>query len=1230
MGLGMPIPDLSSKPGPGRPGYGPTGSYAFQFEVSAGQVGITVLPNTNGQGFTVKWQNGTEQFISAAETNLQSPTTQAGIISINKKTDQGFCDDFAVVSGQQFVTKVISWGSNPWNRLVSAFENCVNLTSVEKTKLYGVNTIMESTFEQCSSLVSADLSELNVSNNISIYRMFKDCTALQFLSIKNNNSKLNLGTLGTAQSQIEAFMNVGSGVSTGCEVIIKDTEFVNVRNTATVLTDMFRNVRFKDTSDLSGLSFSGLAFNYSLLFQYAHVTQDNSFLNISNWSFNHTNEWSSTSLFFRFNNDAASGVNTDIDTTGWNFGKVTGLSQWFYYCNIRTIRGLSTWTRDNSVLFVTLFRAFSRWFNAKIPSSDNFSSSFWANSRLSGNQGEMFQLAGSTSIDTETGSFPNLNGLALNAYSCGDAFRGSKWNTRVDFTGVSQYIGSGQVAATDCQRMFQSINVIGSDQKIVLNIDGLKILNARTLFYVSNVESIDVSSVVDFSSCFNFQFMFLGGTPYYDGNVTLPTNIDFSSATSWNGSLATNHFPEISFSTCQIDNLIRRVHATLLTPPSASVNMIYSPNSQVTEAPSVVQAQEAELVVKGWSITANTTDAVMPFVYTTPINVNTPTTPTGSFTGGTFSSSDPTNIPVNATTGEIDTGNSGDTTIRYTLADGCYNEQAVSLVAFPLKLKHNVTSGVEKTITIDRIAKNADPVTVDWGDGQTEQLTYNGNGAVSHTYNSGNVGTTENPIASFGDADDTGRITGIYYNITGDDVDLLSIEQWGISSASYAYYQFGKCRSLQLNATDKPDLAQSNISFASMFSGCTAFTGNESMKDWNTSNVTAMVSMFRDCPNFNVSALNWDVSNVTNFTIMFYNVGGATTSGSFNGRLDNWDFSSSNNISNFMHGQRSFNNDSVNSWNVSTITSFSTTLTSCSSFNQDLDNWDVSSAVNLASLFYGCTAMNGNISNWDTRNVTNMSGTFRLSGFNTSNAGFNTNANNIYWNTSNVTNMSLCFYQKNGQITSISDWDTSSVQSFSNFAGATINFNPDIESWDVSSCVNFSAMINSQGNGGFNKDLSSWDVSSGTNFSNGLANTEVNFDLSSWVLTDAVAVYRLFLNVAEFNQNASSMVLGVNITRLDFIFYLSGIDAINFTDTIVGWAVQVFTNSAPYNVNASSLTSGGVNLISTRTSDNASGQTYAAKYGSDWTATGWTDAGDALNFLTTATASGGAGWTYST
>ena len=908
MGLGMPIPDLSNKPGPGRPGYGPTGAFEFKLEVEGiGDFQFNASKAAGGTSFSIDWGDGTIVDNQTASTYIHTYSSVGPhVIQINSENDSGPIDTFQVVGVQankNRLKKILNWGTIPWSNLTSAFFNCLGLTNIEKSKFYGVNTVMQSAFQQCSSLVSADLSELNVSNNISIYQFFKDCTALQFLSIKNSNSKLNLGTLGTAQNQAEAFMNVGNSVSTGCEVIIKDTEFANVRTSQTSLADMFRNVRFKDTSDLSGLSFSGLAFNYLTMFQYAHVTQSNSFLNISNWSFNHTNEWNSLSLFFRFNDDSASGINTDIDTSNWYFGKTTGLVQWFYYCNIRTIRGLSTWTRDNSVVFTSLFRAFNRWFNAKIPSSDNFSSSFWANSRLSGNQGEMFQLAGSTSIDTETGSFPNLNGLALNAYSCGDAFRGSKWNTRVDFTGVSQYTGSGQVAATDCQRMFQSINVIGSDQKIVLNIDGLKILNARTLFYVSNVESIDVSSVVDFSSCVNFQFMFLGGTPYYDGNVTLPTNIDFSSATSWNGSLATNHFPEISFSTCQIDNLIRRVHATLLTPPSASVNMIYSPNSQVTEAPSVVQAQEAELVVKGWSITANTTDAALPFAY--PAYMIDPDTGTTSNTPSllppvadrNFTSTN-ASITVNQTTGVLNwaAGVEGFTIVRCTYADGCYNEVSFG-IQVPFVLETLVpTGGLNYRFNLQGSQY------IDYGDGTSEFNT----GSMDHTYaaSGGGFGTWRT-IKIF-DQSATKKFTGISawtsYNTNPARIIRSNILKWG--DIVWEFFSFRRNINpigIRNEAGDYPKFGSSLTSLEDSFNMFRDFAQiNGGSGDTNT--------RFGD-PNgslnsWKISTASGSLGNITNFTQTFaintmlgksfvndrnsqmnWNFNGATaTAGSYGGR----------------------------------------------------------------------------------------------------------------------------------------------------------------------------------------------------------------------------------------------------------------------------------------------------------------------------------------------------------
>ena len=128
-------------------------------------------------------------------------------------------------------------------------------------------------------------------------------------------------------------------------------------------------------------------------------------------------------------------------------------------------------------------------------------------------------------------------------------------------------------------------------------------------------------------------------------------------------------------STCVGDTFIRRLHASTLNTNPQSINLY---NTKLTESPSVVSSNITDLENAGWTITDNSTDAVMPFVYTTPITQGVDQTPTGSFTGGAFSSSDAGNIPVNAVTGEVDATNTGNVTIRYTItATGCYNEQAL-------------------------------------------------------------------------------------------------------------------------------------------------------------------------------------------------------------------------------------------------------------------------------------------------------------------------------------------------------------------------------------------------------------------------------------------------------------------------------------------------------------------------------------------------------------------------
>lgn len=137
----------------------------------------------------------------------------------------------------------------------------------------------------------------------------------------------------------------------------------------------------------------------------------------------------------------------------------------------------------------------------------------------------------------------------------------------------------------------------------------------------------------------------------------------------------------------------------------------------------------------------------------------------------------------------------------------------------------------------------------------------------------------------------------------------------------------------------------------------------------------------------------------------------------------------------------------------------------------------------------------------------------------------------------------------------------------------------------------------------FNSDISHWDVS---NIDGGIA----YYSFQAWLQ-----------NNSSFNQNLSSWDIQTT-SCLQFWSRAFGMSTENFTDTIVGWAVKVYKNSGLYDVDMS--TANGVTFDCSRTSDNASGQTYAAKYGSDWPSNpageNWTNAGDAFDYLTGTTA----------
>jgi surface protein len=687
IGMGFPIPDLSNLPGPSRPGHFiPTdaASYEFKFEVSAGQVGITVIPNINGIGFTIEWQDGTTQAITSGQTNLQSPTTQAGIISINKETDTGFCDDFAVIDGKEFVTKVISWGQNTWNRLDSAFLNCVNLTDIGRTSLKtdGILGDFDYLFKGCSSLTAIDMTNWDLSSGggVSIRSIAQDCVNLEQVDLPSNK-KITFRTVSDS-----AFRNVGTSTTNGC---IFNMQGLDSSGTTTAngynSSSWFYLSKMSPSSNFSNWVFnSSLAFNMSSFFREAEMTGTNSTLDFSGWSSLKSTSFSSVLRGFNSNGTSPNpDSNFTINLSNLNLSHATYLGYFMGFSsnpnNVRNIIGLSTLPAMVAAATSTT-NFISGCYFLKLTAADNLSDAFM-NSLNSTDSSTMFGGLGRNLAFGDYGKAPNLAGLNFSSStSLAALLKDTKFTDVPDFSNVTF-----PTAAVTYSGIVMQMDISDTNAHLVIDNPTFKPLSLSNAFREVFASKITIGDSVDLSSCITFQNGFYqAGSVSRPVEVTLPTTADYSgitASTALNSIFAGLNSPlggTQVLSTCVGDTLIRRLFATTLNNNPQPLNLY---NTKTTGSPSVVSSHITDLTAAGWTITDNTTDAVMPFVYATPLITGTPNTPTGSFTGGTFSSSDAANIPVDVTTGVINTTNAGNTTIRYTLADGCYNEQAISLVS---------------------------------------------------------------------------------------------------------------------------------------------------------------------------------------------------------------------------------------------------------------------------------------------------------------------------------------------------------------------------------------------------------------------------------------------------------------------------------------------------------------------------------------------------------------------
>jgi surface protein len=266
----------------------------------------------------------------------------------------------------------------------------------------------------------------------------------------------------------------------------------------------------------------------------------------------------------------------------------------------------------------------------------------------------------------------------------------------------------------------------------------------------------------------------------------------------------------------------------------------------------------------------------------------------------------------------------------------------------------------------------------------------------------------------------TGGLTAITFNNnTGKDrLKIISIEQWGTIAWTTMANAFYGCSSLDVNATDVPDLSLVT-SATYMFYDCASINGN--IGHWDVSAITDMSYMF--CVrNFNQDLNEWDVSNVTNMEAMFY------YSQTFNGNISSWDVSKVTNMR-YMFCATPFNQN-IGNWNVSLVTMMDYMFSENNAFNQDIGSWDVSSVTVMSQMFNHASSFNQNIGNW---------------------------------NVSNVTEMQFMFSDASAFNQDISTWDVSKVTFFYRMFSNASSFNQNLGTWDISQANSLGFMLTNSG-----------------------------------------------------------------------------------------------------------------------------------------------------------------------
>ena len=218
------------------------------------------------------------------------------------------------------------------------------------------------------------------------------------------------------------------------------------------------------------------------------------------------------------------------------------------------------------------------------------------------------------------------------------------------------------------------------------------------------------------------------------------------------------------------------------------------------------------------------------------------------------------------------------------------------------------------------------------------------------------------------------------------------ISSWNVSSVTDMSYMFFAASVFNNGSTTNDGLSPltwtagtgtSNVVYMNRMFDQSAF--NQTISGWNMSKVTDISGMFANTPfnngsttNNGLNPLTWTAgtgtSKVTNMSTMF------DSNTAFNQTITSWNVSSVTNMGQTFFNLSLFNNGAttniggkpLTSWDVSKVTDMSYMFGGCAAFNQDISSWNVINVTTMYAMFNNSQLFNQDISSWNVSKVTNM------------------------------------------------------------------------------------------------------------------------------------------------------------------------------------------------------------------------------------------------------------------